>query len=125
MSKTADDMTRDELEQIPRRTSYDEVICRQLIIIPDEKELHDSGYRMLDFVAVDDKGQAIARLAGGSDALHLDRISGRGRDGASSSPSAWTFDCLPESGCLRLFRLGGGKIACGPSLSSFEIWAVD
>jgi len=121
-------MTREQLEEVPRR-KWDENIgsFRSMIILPagDEIELHDSGYRLMDFVAVDDKGEPICRLSGCSDVIHIDGIGGFGRwDGDIPrlvKPVSWSIDCLPVSGLLNIFPRG--PMTCDAALSSFEIYA--
>jgi len=79
-----------------------------LIILPEE-EIHDSGFRCMDFVAC--KGvHPICRLSGCSDVIHIDGIGGFGpRPWPANTfpqltePKSWSIDCLPTSGLLRLF----------------------
>jgi len=124
-------MTRKELEALPHRKWDEEIVCDSLIIIPGgARELHDSGYRLLDFVAVV-KWKPICLASGCSDVIHIDGIGGYGyrwvekRAGVPQlvPPVAWSIDCLPKSGLLRLF-VDRCKIRCGSALSSFEVFAV-
>ena len=123
------EMTREDFGALPGRV-WDEDIGEfdALIILPvkREEELHDSGYRLLDFVAIRD-GKPICRLSGRSDIIHLDGIGGFGKDWQkygkipkTISPSGWRMDCLPASGLLRLSARE--KLTVGLSLSSFEIF---
>lgn len=92
--------------------------------------LHDSGFRMMDFVAIKD-GEAVCLLSGCSDVIHIDGIGGFGKDWflqygdvpKTVRPSSWMVDCLPVSGLLRMWA-SGRKMTCGPSISSFEIYAL-
>ena len=126
--KNVNNMTRKEFESVPYRKRWDKpVVCTSLVILPGKsRPLHDSGYRTMDFVAVKND-KPICRLSGCSDVLHIDGIGGYGfnwleKYGAVPKmipPSAWSIDCLPKSGLLRMFC--NGEIVCGSSLSSFEI----
>ena len=88
--------------------------------------IHDSGYRMMDFIAVK-KGYPICKLSGCSDVLHINGISGCGNFTGSFpekiKPINWSIDCLLNSGLLRLFC--NRKLTCGGALSSFEIFAEE
>ena len=125
-------MTKKEFLLLPHRKWAEEVICDSVIIIPmsgTKKELHDSGYRCMDFVAV--KGdEPVCLLSGCSDVIHINGVGGFGDYMRGSGfpelvvPVGWSIDCLPKSGLLRLFA-GSCKIKCKPALSSFEIIAVE
>ena len=66
--------------------------------------MHDSGYRLLDFVACKND-KPICLLSGCSDVLHLNGISKYGYKWLEIyktcpemiEPVAWTIDCLPTS----------------------------
>jgi len=157
------DMTRDDFERLPWRESWsEEAICDSLVILPAkvprwrfwwhtlrvqlakmlglaEPEiwesvpmLHDSGYACMDYVAVIN-GEAICRISGCSDVLHIEGIGGFGHRWLDKSPSVprlvpvsgWQFDCLPKSGLLRLWPSSRKHIIYGCSLSSFEIYSTD
>jgi hypothetical protein len=124
------DMTRKQFEAVPFREDWSaEVRCDEIVILPQRK-MHDSGYRCMDFVAVKN-GEPVCRLSGDSDVIHVDGIGGFGRDWLthyghcpdSVPPSAWSIDCLPKSGLLRMWSTRGDMI-CGPGMSSFEIYAT-
>jgi hypothetical protein len=89
---------------------------------------HDSNFRCMDFVAVVD-GEAVCRLAGGSDVLHIEGIGGYGYKWSRLGGvpklihvAGWQFDCLPKSGLLRLWP--NDKIIYTEALSSFEIYSM-
>lgn len=92
--------------------------------------LHDSGYRNMDFVAIKD-GKPLCLLAGGSDVIHIEGISGYGMDWMKKysgcptmvPPTSWSVDCLPASGLLHFFP-STGRMTCGAALSSFEIYLL-
>lgn len=122
-------MKRKDFESLPHR-KWDEDIGEfdSLILLP-LRQRHDSGYRLMDFVAVrDDK--PICLLSGSSDVIHIEGIGGYGLDWlekyngfpALVTPTGWNIDCLPTSGLLRMFC--DGRIRVGEGLSSFEIYQV-
>lgn len=117
-------MTREQFYALPHVAGP--VSCDSIVILPGkaEEELHDSGFRLLDFVAVCDL-KPIGRLSGCSDVLHIDGIGGYGRlSGPLPTcvpPKGWSIDCLPESGLLRLFA--GTKIVTDAvAVSSYSIY---
>lgn len=96
----------------------------------DVKGLHDSGYRLLDFVAC--KGdKPICRLSGCSDVININGIGGYGNSWLEKFkkvpkmiiPIGWSIDCLPKSGLLRLFC--EKKLIAGNALGTFEVFALD
>lgn len=125
--KEVKDLTLAEFMDLPARAWSEEVECDAIIILPTQQE-HDSGYMCMDFVAIKDN-EAVCRLSGHSDVIHVNGIGGFGvwspQTGIPSSlpPVAWSIDCLPTSGLLRLWA-SGWKLKCGPALSSFELFAV-
>lgn len=80
-----------------------------VIIVPIPGELHESGWRRMKFVFVKRDGMVVGVSGGASDALHLNGIGGYGKDFKTALLSGktdvvdWSIDCLPTSGCLRLF----------------------
>lgn len=126
------EMTKKELEALDHRQWNTEMEFDSLVIIPGRaRDIHDSGYRCMDFVAVKDT-EPICLLSGCSDVIHIDGIGGLGKDWvkrygtvpAAIPPSGWSIDCLPKSGLLRIWP-GSRKMSCGPALSSFEIYAEE
>ena len=99
-----------------------------LVILPMNYN-HDSGFKCMDFVAVQ-KGIPVCRLSGGSDVLHLNGIGGYGQNWLQTyntvpdkvTPIAWSIDCLRTSKLLRLFS--HNKLTNGNALSSFEVYAI-
>ncbi len=125
------EMTRKDFEALPHKEWDKEIEFDTLIILPGKaKDLHDSGYRCMDFVAVI-KGEAKCLLSGGSDVLHVDGIGGFGDNWMEKygstpmmvPPSGWSIDCLPKSGLLHMWP-SSGKMKCGVAISSFEIYAL-
>lgn len=100
-------MTVEDFKKVPFRTiDTDFSEFYSLVILPTE-EIHDSGYKCMDFVAIDKSGYPICRLSGCSDILHLDGIGGFGEykenmNFHSILPKGWSIDCLP-CGLIRVF----------------------
>jgi len=96
----------------------------------DIGHIHDSGYRVMDFVAIK-KRKPICLLSGCSDVIHIDGIGGFGKDWLEKygdvpdkiPPSGWSIDCLAKSGLLRIWSTLG-KMTCGEASSSFEIFSI-
>ena len=84
----------------------------------------------MDFVAVKNE-KPICLLSGCSDLFCIDGIGGFGDRRMKKykevprlvPPAAWSIDCLPKSGLLRIWPQSG-KIRCGDALSSFEIFYI-
>lgn len=133
--KSIMDMTIDEFKALPFRSGSDgwgwsrEVLCDSLVILPTGI-LHDSGYQMMDFVAIVST-IPICKLSGCSDVVHINGIGGYGYDWLTRfgtvpktlPPQSWCFDCLP-CGLLRIFLHEWKEILCGAALSSFEIYST-
>ena len=126
--KTFNYWTRKELEALPHRNWNADIGSFSSLIILPTRRLHDSGYRMMDFVAVNDNDIPFIRLSGCSDAVHIDGISGIGPHelvekmlplGIVKS-KGWSIDCLKASGLLRIFCMG--RLKSGEALSSFELY---
>jgi len=125
-------MTIGDFREVETRVWTEEVLCSSLVILPNQGiELHDSGFKLMQFVAINSKEEPICRMSGCSDVIHIDGIGGFGYkwnekyNGIPTAiePRAWSMDCLP-CGLFRLFIGGKYIIRCGPSLSSFEIFSV-
>lgn len=123
-------MTRKDFESLPFRENWDkDFLCDGIVILPLRTK-HDSGFRRLDFVACI-KNEAICRLSGCSDVIHIGGIGGYGHRWLNKygtvptliPPADWSIDCLLKSGLLRLWCDNG--VICGSSLSSFEIYAKE
>lgn len=120
-------MTKEDFQSVPERPHFDSPVPPffSLVIIPQE-EMHDSGFRCMDYVAVARSGEPIMRLSGFSDVLEIDGIGGYGEWNGKNLPlsrpiQGWKIDCLP-CGYLRLFC--NGRIKAGAGISSFEIFWV-
>lgn len=124
-------MTVEDFKKVPFRTKDTDLSeFYSLVILPTE-EIHDSGYKCMDFVAIDKYGYPICRLSGCSDVLHLDGIGGfgeyKGKLNKMVVPKGWSIDCLP-CGLIRVFSkymlkpVGMGSSYC---LYSNENWSVE
>lgn len=119
-------MTKEQFDEVPCRESFDSEVQQfhSLVIIPTG-ELHDSGFQIMDFVAVAKDGTPFLKISGCSDVLHIDGLGGlgdwrRSQTIPQSRPiEEWSIDCLP-CGYLRLFCRG--VITCGNAISNFEIF---
>lgn len=80
------------------------------IIVPMDED-HDSGYRAMKLILMNAKNDEIVGvIGGGSDVINLDGIGGYGlrngpilEDPQLTPRTDWSIDCLPGSGCLRVF----------------------
>lgn len=120
--KCVNDMTRKEFDKLPYRGAWDkQVICTSIVLLPTRRK-HDSGYRVMDFVAVR-KGRPVCRLSECSDVVHLGGIGGSGSlaYNSSISPIPWSIDCLPKSGLFHMWA-NGYELVCGSALSSFCLY---
>ncbi len=116
-------MTKQELYQVKDREHFntDIGLFDSLIILPGKsKDLHDSGYRVMDFVAVKNN-KPICKLSGCSDVIHIDGL--RRLKNIDKLNKSWNIDCLPKSGLLRLFCFDC-DLKAGDALSSFDIIAI-
>ena len=149
MNKALSQWTRKDFESLPYRSSWnDNVSYSSIVIVPAAKpnifrswlkkswyyllhlsmegyydpSLHDSGYRLMDFVAVDEQGNPFCRLSGSSDVIHLDGIGGYGLDWITKyhhvpmlvPPSGWTMGTNHQ--------VVGRYGVAGIGLSSFEFF---
>lgn len=108
--------TRKEFEALPLRGWSEQIDDVYAIVILPLRGMHDSGFRLMDFVACDKDMKPFVRLSGCSDVIRIDGIANLYTLGERSK---WSIDCLPTSGLLRL--LCRDKINVGSALSSFEI----
>lgn len=126
--------TRKEFEALPTPKSYtnEEIGEVDSLVILPEKYNHDSGWRSMSFVTIQN-GVPTYRISGCSDVINLGGIGGYNFQGMSdfistnriesqTVPNAdWHIDCLPVSGLLRIFS-GKYKLYVGASLSDFELF---
>ena len=122
-------MKRKDFESLPYRSWHEDIGEFDSLVILPLRQRHDSGYRLLDFIAVSGD-EPICPLSGCSDVIHIGGIGGLGFNWLQKydrcpelvPPVDWSIDCLPVSGLLRMFC--SGKMRAGAGLSSFEIYKV-
>ena len=114
-------MKKKEFWELPKRKWNENIGPFESLVILPTCDYHDSGYRCMDFVAVDKDMYPICRLSGISDVIEIDGIGGHGEifAGQLTTVKGWKIDCLP-CGYLRLFA--SGTLTCGEALSSFEVF---
>jgi hypothetical protein len=111
-------MTREELLAVPfREDRQNEAGPFTSIIIVPLDDIHESGWRKMDFIGCRDRFP-VCRLSGQSDNLSLLGIGGRGRrlrrlgkdndeivydEEEVPCRHGWQIDCLPTSGLLHLW----------------------
>lgn len=98
-------LTKDELLSIDNH--HPEKPFNSFVVVPTGK-LHDSGWQTMKLVLCDGT-YVVGAISGISDAIHLNGIGGYGLNFEETmktgkiKPIGWTIDCLPESGCARVF----------------------
>lgn len=126
--------TRKEFEALPTPKSYtnEEIGEVDSLVILPEKHYHDSGWRCMSFVTIQN-GVPTYRISGCSDVINLGGLGGYNFIGMSDCDSSnriksqtvpnakWQIDCLPVSGLLRIFS-DNYKLFVGASLSDFELF---
>ena len=120
------EMTIEDFKNVKRREGWAGNVpeFKSLVILP-MGDLHDSGYMMMDFIAVNANNEPIMRISGCSDVLHINGIGGYGKWGfdieipSYIKPIDWSIDCLP-CGLLRLFTRN--SMTCGNIVSDFEVF---
>ncbi len=105
-------MTRKDFDSLPHRKWDEKIVFDSLVILPTRRK-HDSGYRIIEAVAVID-GEARYKLTSCSDVIHIGGI-------VPKSLQSYSIDCLLKSGLFQLWIVGK-QMTCGPALSSFEIY---
>ncbi len=123
--------TREEFEKLPYPESFHNTIgeVESLIILP-ETHVHDSGFRCMSFVAIQN-GKPTYRISGCSDVIHLGGVGGYNWQNSgglygermktkTTFANGWRIDCLPVSGLLRIFS--NKKLSLGVSVSDFELF---
>lgn len=110
------EITKENIKDLPTLSYYgDETLYNSIVIVPTD-EIHDSGYRCMDFVFCD-KEKAIGVVRCGSDVLHLDWGSFIDPKYQDKTNRGWSIDCTPN-GFLRIFtwenikNMGGFSSYC-------------
>ena len=129
--KDVNDLTYEELKAIDYIKPLPNERVYGIVIVPLD-EIHDSGYRCMKFILIGKGGVILGAVGGCSDVIHINGIGGYG-DYQTCQESiktgkidvaAWSIDCLPESGCLRLFNCHGSMKLDDFIGSDFEVYAV-
>lgn len=125
-------MTRNDFKKVPHRSKSHfqgaAIQFNTLVIIP-RPQLHESGYRMMEFCLVDHHDEPICLIGGGTDVVNIDGIGGHGLYEGSVpfdkkvDPKGWTFDVLP-CGYLQLWVRDYDLFVRDDPLSTLEIFAV-
>lgn len=122
------DLTKEELLAIDNYPPTGDFRC--IVIVPTG-ELHESGFQTMKFILCDGYN-VVGAASGYSDVLHLDGIGGYGLDYKNTVLTktthvvGWKMDCLPKSGCMRLFTNRGNNLKLQSFISSdFEIYVED
>lgn len=127
--KTVIEMKKKEFYDVPvKPTDNKDLEFNSLVIVP-QREFHDSGYRIMGFVAVGKEGHPICWVSKDvADIMDIDGIGGYGDRGPNDWPPrvrpcvGWKIDCLP-CGYLRLFCNGVLKTENSSGFtSSFEVY---
>lgn len=120
-------MRRKDFLNLPVKDTFRDEIgeYESLVIIPTGKK-HDSGYQIMDFVAVNHEHEPLFRICGMSDVIEIDGIGGcgewdprKGRSPEHPPLNAWRIDCLP-CGYLRLWCKN--PMVNGHAVSCFEVF---
>lgn len=129
-----DQMKRKDFESLPHWKWDEEIEFRSMVILPGRStDLHDSGYRLMDFAAVNNDYEAFCLLSGCSDLIALDGIGGYGYRWQQKyvgvpqnvSVAGWIIDCLPKSGLLHIRNKSGRlKAGLGLGLLSFNLYSM-
>ena len=118
---TVDKMSKKMIDAVPKM-EYEEYCNKEfysLVIIPTNR-FHDSKYRIMEFVACNDKNEPMFKIVGGTDSFRIDGCGGRNElDLSQRQIRAWAMDCLP-CGYFRLWSRG--RITAGRPSSDFEIF---
>lgn len=121
------DITLEEFQQMENFHPGDKTF-NQVVIVPMD-DIHDSAYRCMKYILINNIDEIVGVIGGYSDVLNLNGIGGYGYDKLKHIKSGlipiadWTIDCLPESRCLRLFgprMILKDKIIC----SSVDIYDI-
>ena len=119
-----------EFRNLPKRAFGEDIGKFDSLVILPTRYKHDSGYRIMEFVAV--KGETPIKRLGQSDVIHLLGIDGTNIQNPTCTSdyhhrmltqrtfkASLRIDCLP-CGLLRIFCLN--ELIAGMDLSSFELY---
>lgn len=119
-------MTREDFEKVPHRKWNEEVRCKSLVLLPLRTK-HSSGFRNIDLIAVDAKGEPICACSGCSDVIHFNGIGGyeiASKFYNDVVNAEFKIDCLGKSGLFRIFLNDySADIIVDDALSDLGIYA--
>ena len=105
------EMTREDFLAVPEATSM-ELEGDSVVVVPTD-ELHQTGYRLMQFVVVVD-GRPVVRVP---------TISGDAHDVFELSSAGWACDCLQKSGLLRFWPPLKTGIGLFHETATVKVWA--
>lgn len=124
MSKSFLEYTREEF--LAMKNKMPEETFTDVIIVPTD-QIHDSGFLCMKFILCKN-GEIVGAVSGWSDVVHINGIGGYGKDFYKALESkkvdrvGWCIDCLPKSGCVRLFSDRECELRDPMIVSSFEFF---
>ena len=104
-SKSLTEYTREEFLAMENRMP--EGTFTEIVIVPTD-EVHDSGFLCMKFILCNHR-EIVGVVSGWSDVVHVNGIGGYGSNFEEALRTqktkrvGWSIDCLPGSGCIRLF----------------------
>ena len=141
MAHMIEHMTIEEFRAVPDLFQNElDTLFTTIVLLPapDKQEMHDSGFRIIEYVLARN-GNPIGKISSGSDILHINGIGGYGSWTSDPNetygspgktipdkirPVPWSIDCLAKSGLLRLFA-AGHTLSTSYPVSSASIYATD
>ena len=79
---------------------------KSLVILPTGRKCEVTGYRYMEFVAINKNGEPICRTRGNVGMIRITNADS-GTEQLPYDNFLWSIDCLPKSGLLRLFLRHG------------------
>ena len=109
------EMTKEELLELKNfRTKK---LFSSIIIVPTG-EIHESGYMCMKYILCNNYMDEIVGVVGGyCDVMHINGIMAYKKEAHS-----WSIDCLPKSGCLRIFSHSELELPDYETYSDFMFW---
>jgi hypothetical protein len=104
-------MTREDFLAVPEATER-ELEGDSVVVVPTD-ELHETGYRLMQFVVVVD----------GAPVVRVPTITGDSHDVFELAAGEWACDCLQESGLLRFWPPLKTGMGLFHETATVRIWA--
>lgn len=104
--KLIEDYTLEEFRML--QPFYHEEDFNGIVFVP-MADLHDSGYRCMRFI-LEMNHRMVGVIGGWQDVVHVNGTLGVGYDFEEALRTGmtrrvgWMIDCLPESGCIRMWQ---------------------